>query len=192
MQTDNEKMLQEIVQNTEMGKNTLDELMGLTHDQKLKDEMMRQKREYRRFNQAAHTALDAIGAEAHGQSAAARMSVSMGIRTRTMMDKSTRNLATMLAEGSGQGVLSCMAPGPCSSAMNWAASKARPSRPGAVSCKKPSPLLGEGGHRPDEGRACRYNPFMGNNGKPAPHQSASQTASPSGEASLLTISDRPL
>ena len=99
MQTDNEKMLQEIVQNTEMGKNTLDELMGLTHDQKLKDEMMRQKREYRRFNQAAHTA--------HGQSAAARMSVSMGIRTRTMMDKSTRNLATMLAEGSGQGVLDC-------------------------------------------------------------------------------------
>ena len=68
MQSDNEKMLQEIVQNTEMGKNTLDELMSLTHDQKLKDEMLRQKREYRRINQAAHTALDAIGAEAHGQS----------------------------------------------------------------------------------------------------------------------------
>ena len=31
MQSDNEKMLQEIVQNTEMGKNTLDELMSLTH-----------------------------------------------------------------------------------------------------------------------------------------------------------------
>ena len=29
MQSDNEKMLQEIVQNTEMGKNTLDELMSL-------------------------------------------------------------------------------------------------------------------------------------------------------------------
>ncbi|MDD4849195.1 MAG: hypothetical protein PHO10_00695 [Gemmiger sp.] len=106
-QTDNEKVLQEIVQNTEMGKNTLDELMSMTHDQKLKDEMLRQKREYRRMNQEAHTALDAIGAEAKGQSAAARMSVSMGLRTRTMMDKSTRNLATMLAEGSGQGVLDC-------------------------------------------------------------------------------------
>ena len=35
MQTDNEKMLQEIVQNTEMGKNTLDELMSLTHDQSI-------------------------------------------------------------------------------------------------------------------------------------------------------------
>ena len=104
---DNEAMLQQIVQNTEMGKNTLDELLGLTHDQQLKDEMLRQKREYRRINQAAHTALDAIGVEAKGQSAAARMGVSMGIRTRTMMDKSTRNLATMLAEGSGQGVMDC-------------------------------------------------------------------------------------
>ena len=106
-QTDNEKMLQEIVQNTEMGKNTLEEMMGLTHDQALKTEMLRQKNEYRRINQQAHTALDAIGAHAKGQSAAARMSVSMGIRTRTMMDKSTRNLATMLAEGSGQGVMDC-------------------------------------------------------------------------------------
>ena len=143
MQSDNEKMLQEIVQNTEMGKNTLDELMGLTHDQKLKDEMLRQKREYRRLNQAAHTALDAIGAEAHGQSAAARMSVSMGIRTRTMLDKSTRNLATMLAAGRACWTASAPrritpppAPEPCSSAMSWAASRARPSRPGEGLCKK--------------------------------------------------------
>ena len=104
---DNEAMLQEVAQNTEMGKNTLDELMGLTHDQALKDEMMRQRNEYRRLNQKAHTALDAIGCEAKGQTPAARMGVSMGIRTRTMMDKSTRNLATMLAEGSGQGVMDC-------------------------------------------------------------------------------------
>ena len=100
-------MLQEVVQNTEMGKNTLEEIMGLTHDQALKDEIMRQRNAYRQLNQQAHTALDAIGCEARGQSAAARMSVSMGIRTRTMLDKSTRNLATMLAEGSGQGVLDC-------------------------------------------------------------------------------------
>ena len=106
-QADNEAMLQEVVQNTELGKNTLEEIMGLTHDQALKDEMMRQRNAYRRLNQKAHTALDAIGCEAKGQSAAARMGVSMGIRTRTMLDKSTRNLATMLAEGSGQGVLDC-------------------------------------------------------------------------------------
>ena len=107
MQSDNEKMLQEIVQNTEMGKNTLDEMLGLTRDQRLKNEMMRQKNEYRRLNQQAHTALAALGVQATGQSAAAKMGVSMGIRSRTMLDKSPRNLATMLAEGSGQGVLDC-------------------------------------------------------------------------------------
>ena len=106
-QADNEAMLQEVVQNTEMGKNTLEEIMGLTHDQALKDEIMRQRNAYRQLNQQAHTALDAIGCEAKGQSAAARMSVSMGIRTRTMLDKSTSNIATMLAEGSSQGVLDC-------------------------------------------------------------------------------------
>lgn len=105
--SDNEAMLQELVQNTEMGKNTLEEMMGLTKDAALKAEMQRQRSEYRRMNQQAHAALDALGCTAKGQSAAARMSVSMGIRTRTMLDKSTRNLATMLAEGSGQGALDC-------------------------------------------------------------------------------------
>ncbi|MEE0799805.1 MAG: hypothetical protein U0L91_00845 [Gemmiger sp.] len=105
--SDSEAMLQEIVQNTEAGKNTLDEMMGLTHDQKLKEEMQRQKTIYHKFNQQAHSALAAIGVEAKGQSAAAKMSMSMGIRTRTMLDKSTRNLATMLAEGTGQGALDC-------------------------------------------------------------------------------------
>ena len=201
MQSDNEKMLQEIVQNTEMGKNTLDELMSLTHDQKLKDEMLRQKREYRRINQAAHTALDAIGAEAHGQSAAARMSVSMGIRTRTMMDKSTRNLATMLAEGSGQGVLDCKraerdypeaSPGASSSAMSWARSRAMPRRRGEGLCKKEKAFpLGEGGRRRMR-RPSRCSPFTGNRGKAAPHPSLSVTASPTGEAFFVLTASNPL
>jgi hypothetical protein len=105
--TDNESMLQEIVRNTETGKNTLDELTDMTHDQKLRDEMMRQKNEFRRINQEAHTALDALGAQAQGLNPATKMSMSMAIRTKTMMDKSTRNLATMLAEGSNQGVINC-------------------------------------------------------------------------------------
>ena len=124
MQSDNEKMLQEIVQNTEMGKNTLDELMGLTHDQKLKDEMLRQKREYRRINQAAHTALDAIRDEATGQSA---------IWLRCWPKAAARACWTASAP---RRITPPPAPGPCSSAMSWATSKARPSRHGEGLCKK--------------------------------------------------------
>ncbi len=181
-----------------MGKNTLDELMGLTHDQKLKDEMMRQKREYRRFNQAAH------GAGCHrGRGPRPERRCQDEREHGHPHPDDDGQIDPQPGHNAGRGQrpgcaglqarrerLPTASPGPCSSAMNWAASKARPSRPGAVSCKKPSPL-GEGDRRPDEGRACRYNPFMGNNGKPAPHQSASQTASPSGSL-FTTISDRPL
>ncbi len=110
--TSDNEAVQEMVQNTEMGKNTLDELMGLTYDQKLKDEMMRQKNEYRRLNQQAHTALDAIGAQAKGQSAAARMSVSMGIRTRTMLDKDAATLPPCWRRAAARACWTASAPKP--------------------------------------------------------------------------------
>ena len=99
-QKQNIEMLNEVVQNTEMGKNTLEELMTMTRDQALKAEMLRQQKRYRELNQEAHTALAALGQQAKGQSMMAKMNVSMGIRAKTMRDKSTRNIAEMLAEGS--------------------------------------------------------------------------------------------
>lgn len=107
-QKDNIRMLNEIVQNTEMGKNTLEELMGLTQDRELKAEMLRQQKRYREINQEAHTALAALGQRAKGQSHLAKMNVSMGIRAKTMRDKSTRNIAAMLAQGTDQGVMDCL------------------------------------------------------------------------------------
>ena len=42
--SDNEAMLQEIVQNTEMGKNTLDQLVPMAEDEQFKAELLRQRR----------------------------------------------------------------------------------------------------------------------------------------------------
>ena len=44
---------------------------------------------------------------AQGQNAAARMARSMALRTRTMLDKSTRNLAGLLAEEAGRTAAAC-------------------------------------------------------------------------------------
>ena len=52
--------------------------------------------------------------------------------------------------------------------------------------------LGEVAEEPNEGRTCHVNPVMGNHGKAAPHQSASRTASPEGEAIFFLIHDRGL
>ena len=64
---DNLNMLEAIVQNTEMGKNTLDQLVPMAEDEQFKAELLRQRNIYRQLNQEAHTALEACGGKAQGQ-----------------------------------------------------------------------------------------------------------------------------
>lgn len=63
---------------------------------------------YHQLNQEAHTAMEACGGTAQGQSAMAKFNTKMGISMKTLTDKSTRNLAEMLTQGSGMGVVDCV------------------------------------------------------------------------------------
>lgn len=104
---DNEAVLNEIVRNTEMGKNSLDQLIDVTDDRQLKASLLAQQQEYRRINQEAHAAMAACGGESQGQSTAAKLMAKMGIWTETLTDRSTRNLADMVIQGANQGVMDC-------------------------------------------------------------------------------------
>ena len=99
---DNLNMLEAIVQNTEMGKNTLDQLVPMAEDEQFKAELLRQ------LNREAHAAIDACGGSAQGQSAMAKLNTKVSIGMKTITDKSTRNLAEMLTQGSGMGVVDCI------------------------------------------------------------------------------------
>lgn len=105
---DNLNLLEAVVQNTEMGKNTLEQIVPMTEDTLFRAELLRQRNIYREINQEAHTALAACGGSAQGQSAMAKFNTKMGIGMKTLTDKSTRNLAEMLSEGSSQGVMDCI------------------------------------------------------------------------------------
>lgn len=105
--TDNEAVLNEVVRNTEMGKNSLGQLIDITDDRVFKACLLNQQREYRKLNQNAHTALAACGTHGHGQSKMAKMATTMGIKGKTLTDKTTRNLADMVIQGANQGVLDC-------------------------------------------------------------------------------------
>ena len=59
---DNLNMLEAIVQNTEMGKNTLDQLVPMAENEQFKAELLRQRNIYRQLNQEAHAAIDACAA----------------------------------------------------------------------------------------------------------------------------------
>ena len=99
---DNLNLLEAVVQNTEMGKNTLEQIVPMTDDTQFKAQQLRQ------LNQEAHTAMEACGGTAQGQSAMAKFNTKMGISMKTLTDKSTRNLAEMLTQGSGMGVVDCV------------------------------------------------------------------------------------
>ena len=99
---DNLNLLEAVVQNTEMGKNTLEQIVPMTEDPAFRAELLRERNLYRELNQEAHTAIEACGGTAQGQSIMAKLNTKMGI------GRSTRNLAEMLSEGSSQGVMDCI------------------------------------------------------------------------------------
>ena len=105
---DNRSLLEAVVQNTEMGKNTLEQIVPMTEDARFKAELLRQQNVYRQLNQEAHTALAACGGAAQGQSVMAKLNTKVGVALKTMTDRSPRNLAEMLSEGSSQGVMDCV------------------------------------------------------------------------------------
>ena len=105
---DNLNLLEAVVQNTEMGKNTLEQILPMTNDVQFKAELLRQRNIYHQLNQEAHTAIEACGGSAQGQSTMAKLNTKMSIGLKTLTDKSTRNLAEMLSEGSSQGVMDCI------------------------------------------------------------------------------------
>lgn len=108
LKNDNLSLLEAVVQNTEMGKNTLEQIVPMTDDVQFKAELLRERNIYRELNQEAHTAIEACGGTAQGQSAMEKLNTRMGIGMKTLTDKSTRNLAEMLSEGSSQGVMDCI------------------------------------------------------------------------------------
>lgn len=65
---DNLNLLEAVVQNTEMGKNTLEQIVPMTEDPAFRAELLRERNLYRELNQEAHTAIEACGGTAQGQS----------------------------------------------------------------------------------------------------------------------------
>ena len=65
-QQENLDLLQQLVRGTEMGKNTLEQMLPLTEDRLLRAELLEEQRGYRTLNQKAHTAVAALGKQAEG------------------------------------------------------------------------------------------------------------------------------
>ena len=91
-------LLNEVVKNAEMGKNTVTQLLGITDDERLKIHLSRQLATYEDLSKRANAML------AEGQNAFTKLNAKMGVKMQTIYDKSPRKIAEMLIEGSHVGV----------------------------------------------------------------------------------------
>ena len=101
-------LLEAVAENTEMGKNTLAQMLPMAEDEAFRAELNRQREGYCRLNQRAHRAMAGCGGCVKGQSEWAKLNTRMGIAMETLRDHSAGKLADMLVEGSNQGVMDCV------------------------------------------------------------------------------------
>lgn len=100
-------LLEAVAENAEMGKNTLEQILGMTDDAVLSAELRREQEYYREVSRQAHAQMADVGGVVRGQTKWAKAMTHMGICMETIKDKSTRKFAEMLIEGSNQGVIDC-------------------------------------------------------------------------------------
>ena len=71
-------LLNEVVKNAEMGKNTVTQLLGITDDERLKIHLNRQLATYEDLSKRANAMLAVEGEQAEGQNAFTKLNAKMG------------------------------------------------------------------------------------------------------------------
>lgn len=101
----NVELLNFIYQNSQMGVNTIDQLLGIVEDENFKKHLQSQLSEYREIHNTAQSLLNENGYDEKGINAFNKMKTYLMINMQTMTDKTSSHIAEMLIIGSNMGVL---------------------------------------------------------------------------------------
>jgi len=101
----NAELLNFIYQNSEMGVNTISQLIDIVKDQDFKKHLESQYNEYKEIHTAARALLNENGYDEKGISAFAKIRTYLMINMQTLTDKSPSHVAEMLIIGSNMGVI---------------------------------------------------------------------------------------
>ena len=99
-----EKMLNLISKNAEMGVVGIDAVKDYASSKKFKQELLNQREEYSKIYKAAHNMLVESGCDVSHVGAMAKMSTEMMSRMKTMADPTDQKIAEMMLQGSAMGV----------------------------------------------------------------------------------------
>ncbi len=101
----NAELLNFIYQNSQMGIETLHQIIGIVEDSKFKERLESQYREYKMINKESEKLLNSNGYDEKGISAFDKIRAYLMINMQTLTDKSTSHIAEMLIIGSNMGVI---------------------------------------------------------------------------------------
>lgn len=101
---DDEKMLNMISKNAEMGVIGIDAVKDYASSEKFKEELMNQRSEYNKIYKSAYSMLKDKGCDVSHPNAMAKMSTEMMSRMKTISDPTDAKIAEMMLQGSAMGV----------------------------------------------------------------------------------------
>lgn len=105
---DNAQLLNFVYQNSQMGVDTITELMDITTDEAFKERLHDQLVEYRSIHDRAARMLEANGFNEEGLSAFEKIRTYLMINFQTLSDDSVSHIAEMLIVGSTMGIVQAL------------------------------------------------------------------------------------
>jgi len=101
----NTEMLNFVYQNSQMGVDTIKQLLGITEDENFKRHLESQFNEYKEIHCAAQKALNENGQDEKGISTMDKIKTYLMINMQTMTDKTPSHISEMLIIGSNRGII---------------------------------------------------------------------------------------
>ena len=101
----NTEMLNFVYQNSQMGVDTIKQLLGITEDENFKRHLESQFNEYKEIHCAAQKALNENGQDEKGISTIDKIKTYLMINMQTMTDKTPAHISEMLIIGSNRGII---------------------------------------------------------------------------------------
>lgn len=100
----NAELLNFVYQNSQMGIDTIGQLIDITEDNEFREFLKKQKADYEEFHEKARDMLNENGFDEKGISLFEKIRTYLMINFQTLTDKSTQHIAQMLIIGSNMGV----------------------------------------------------------------------------------------
>lgn len=104
----NAELLNFVYQNSQMGADTINQLLDISEDTEFKETLKKQMKEYEAFHEKAKEMLNENGFDEKGIAAFEKLKTYLMINFQTLTDKSTPHIAEMMVLGSNMGVINAI------------------------------------------------------------------------------------